>query len=474
MSRRLLSLIGLCLVSTLLVRGCSSPSPEGAKAERPNMVLIVMDTTRQDHMSLYGHKRATNPFLEKLSEDSRVFKYAYSTTSWTSPAHASLFTGLMPIAHQTTQENHALWGEPATLAEILSAHDYETIGIAENSMLAKSFGFHRGFSKYDEAWKLQPKNEETNIAFERFESAIEARDATRPFFIFVNFIEPHAPFDSSGPFKSTFVTNPKLTLAHNHWQRYFLGTRKFSWGELQHLKELYDAEILYVDYWINQMIETLRRENLWEDTVFIVTSDHGENIGDHDMMGHVFALQESLIRIPLLIHDPKHFKPGSRDYRRVQLHDLFPTVLDLAGIDPGEFPSQGHSLLRKDFPKQRPVVSEYYYPKQALGVFRPEDQDSPQLAPYRRRLRTIIRDRMKFVCGGDGRHELYDLKKDPKEQDNRIDDPSLSATQKSLQTDLNQWVKQYGEGVEARSSEGAAPAVDEQTLEHLRTLGYLR
>ncbi len=451
-----------------------------------NIVMIVMDTARQDHLSAYGYNRATSPNLSRMAETSRLYYNAYSTSGWTVPAHASLFTGLFPAVHGATQEDWRLNDHLITIAEILSGRGYETVGIVGNVMLRRDLNFDQGFSRYYETWKAPYKTTgkagkeggdlPEHPALYLFKKTLSKRTPQRPFFIFINLMEPHSPYNSSRQFYNRFITDDSIKIEDNMWRLYFAGKKSFSSAEIKHLNELYDAEILYVDYLIGKMIDSLKREGVWDNTVFIVTSDHGENIGDHGMMDHVFSLYESTIKVPLIIHYPVLFPPGSEEYAPVQLTDIFPTILEIAGIDPDGYPSNGRSLLGEQ-EEGRAVFSEYYYPEQALRALG-EGRGTPVLKRYKRRIRSIILNKMKLIWGSDGRNELYDLRDDPEEHKNLIDKAEYLEIKKEMLAGLKSIVETYArykngyyDSVERKEGTGE---MDIDTLRELKALGYVQ
>ncbi len=436
----------------------------------PNVLIIVMDTARQDHLSCYGYSRETSPNLDILAAQSKIYYNAYSTSSWTSSAHASLFTGLYPVAHKTTQENWIMPDTAITLAEVLGEAGYQTFGIVENPMLGEYAGFHQGFSQYFEAYRQSSSGSNENIAFFLFKKCLQVRNKQQPFFLFINFIAPHNPYDSSHQFQKRFVTDPSLDIAENQWQNFYLNRTHFSSAELQHLQDLYDAEILYVDYLVGKIMEELKKQNIWDNTVVIITSDHGENIGDHNQMGHVFSLYETTTKIPLIIYYPPLFSPNTKDYEPTQLTDIFPTLLRIAGIDTVQYPSQGRDMLEDHSRKNRTIFTEYYSPVQAINAFAKSDRENPLLHIYKRRLRSIIFNNKKFIWGSDGKHELYNLSVDSREQNNLIDQET---------TIKNEMLAKLAETVDTYSIDANDSAannsilVDQETKERLQTLGYL-
>ncbi|MBD3868563.1 MAG: sulfatase [Acidobacteria bacterium] len=450
------------IITALMLMACSSDAP------KPNIVLIVMDTTRQDHLSCYGYDRANTPNLEELARESTLFRSAYSVGSWTPPGHASLFTGLYPAAHGCTQENWTLSGDLVTLAEILGGAGYRTVGITENATVSAASGFDQGFDEYHETWRHDIPQDNPAVAL--FNSSMATIDPEFPFFLFVNFIEPHAPYKSSGEFIDTYVKDPGSGPDGNDTQDYYLGRLNWNEPEFAHMQALYDAEILYTDQQIGRIIDRLKQDNLWDNTVFIVTSDHGENIGDHGHMEHYFTLYESVVRIPLLIHYPQAFPPGAEDNDPTQLTDLVPTLLNL--LELGEGDTQGIDLLETGARKDRPVLLEFYWPAEAIETYG-EDWDSVELNRWKRHLRAVIYGDDKLIWASDGDHELYDLQADPAEENNLTHLPGGADKVEALTSLLENLIKRYHRDIPGDRISGG-PELDEETREALRSLGYVR
>jgi len=438
-----------------------------------NIVVIVMDTARQDRLSCYGYDRETSPRLTRLAESATVYLNAYSTSSWTGPGHASLFTGLHSVAHGVTQEDWNMNEDLVTFAEILTERGYRTVGVVENPMLVSDRGYAQGFSEYYESWRTGARGS-SGQAVEDFRRALDGGAPGQPFLIFVNLIAPHSPYNSSRQFRNSFVTRSDIGVDSNMWRQYYTGRRSFSADEIRHLNELYDAELLYTDYLVGEIIDELVARNLWDSTVFIVSSDHGENIGDHAHMDHVFTLFETTTKIPLIAYQPKLFPEGVTKDVPVQLTDIFPTVLEIAGIDVRDFPSHGYSLLGDGVPESREVFTEYYYPTQVLSCYgREEHRQSPLLTPHLRRIRSLTRGDMKFLWGSDGKHELYDLARDPRELMNLIESEEHAGVRHDMEVRLTAWFQELEQvrGDEPRGDDSGE--LDEATKEALRSLGYL-
>jgi len=457
----------LCLAAALVVgaAGCRRAPA------RPNLVIVVLDTVRQDHTSSYGYSRDTTPRLRELAAESTLYQNAYSVSSWTVPAHASLFTGLFPATHQSNQEHVRLAPGFTTLAELLAGAGYRTVAIVENPLISRANGFDQGIEAFVGAWRtqsnVQPGGHDNTLDLVR--EAIDKLRGRPPFFLFLNLMEAHNPYDSSRQFRNTFVTDRSLELTATSFQDFYLGRRSYSEAELSHLRELYDAEILYDDWFVGELMDALKANDLWNDTIFVVLSDHGENIGDHGHVDHVFTLYETVTKIPLIIHDPWHFTPGRVDEDPTQITDILPTIANLLGIESTGV--QGVDLLRPGARKGRSVICDYGWPVQVLRAFG-DRRDDPALARWKRRLVSVTDGQSKLIWASDGKHELYDLARDPAEERNLVGRPERAAEVQRLTGLLE---RHYGGALES-AAPGPAPAdesIDEQTRQELRSLGYV-
>ena len=483
-----------------------APGAEGP----PDIVLVVLDTLRADHLSCYGYPRETSPHLDALCAESTVYETVYSASSWTLPSHASLFTGLHPIRHGTHNENRSLGEGPTTLAEALGRVGYATEAIVANAMLSKERGLDRGFQVYLEGWRkayddhpalfpdfefdrplpweeiedplfvagmrqLRPGVDEN--AYFLFRERLAAR-GDAPLFLFVNLIGIHSPYNSAGPFYDRFLRHPGKTLEENRWAEHYAGRVRHDARQLEHFVDLYDAEVLHADDIVRRMIVDLKAAGRWENTLFVVTSDHGEHFGEHGHVSHVFSLHEGVTRVPLVVHYPPRFPRGARIAAPVHGVDLFPTLLAAAGA-PTPAEVDGRVLPRSDeAAERRPIISEYYYPWEDLVfLHKMFGGDVAGVEGLRRRMRSIRDGDLKLIWASDGRHALYDLALDPNEEQNRIDDPAYAEQREALLTALERFVEANGgpRPVPDWTPGGADPsrALDPETLRQLEELGYL-
>jgi arylsulfatase A-like enzyme len=495
----------LMVPAVLFIVNCSSGGTNAKKLpleKLPNIIVIVMDTVRYDHLSCHGYERETTPNLTKLAKDSRMYMNAYSTSGWTPPSHASLFTGLYPAAHGTTQENNILPLGVNTMAEMLLTKGYDTYAISENPLISMDNQFDQGFLHFFEAW-LQPNYHYSNGAYNVFELFLEQRNKEKPFFLFINLIEPHSPYDSARFFVHRFIRNIEINCIGNRYMDVVLGKKKLTAQEIEHLIDRYDGEILYTDYLLGKIIGQLKENKIWGDTLFIVTSDHGENFMEHGLTDHVFSLNQELIHVPLIIKYPGLFPPNTKESAPVQLTDIFHTVLDIVGLDKNKFNSQGCSLLNKKELVKRTVFAEYYAPKQVFTAIRNREmplteeekkklkqnkkerqerrkfidlkEKFPFLEKYHRRIKTVIKDNFKLIWGSDGMHELYNLETDRNEQENLINEKKYVKVKLRLLNELKKLVKKYQQESPIRRGKKTRKSnkKDKQTEKALKTLGYL-
>ena len=415
-------------------------APEAAEAPQrssPNVVLISLDTVRADHLSVYGYTRPTAPHLEALARESALFRNCISTSAWTLPSHASMFTGLFPRTHgarlagdylaQKDVEGRRLVAFPlaethATLAEILRRHGYATGAVVANfSYLFRDFGLARGFDLYDDApaflfryrphlvlflqkfspsFFLKPYRSAEEINREAF--AWLGRHAQRPFFLFVNYMEAHHPWGAPAPYDRWVKSGPSPPFSHV--DLYTHEVKEFSPAEQEVLAAHYDGALAYEDEQVGRLLAELRRLGVYDNSLIIVVGDHGELLGEHGLIGHMGRmLYEGLVRVPLLIRYPHAALTG--DFSApVQVLDLMPTILDTvgvplpAGLQGQVLPRVTHEIVVEEFINRR--LAERYGKR------------------YDREIRALYLDGYKLISTSQGELELYRLQSDPGEEDN--------------------------------------------------------
>jgi arylsulfatase A-like enzyme len=472
------------LALALAAAALALPACERSAARPPDVVLIVIDTLRADRVSCYGYGRATTPNLDALAARGIRYANAFSTSSWTVPAHASFFTGLYPIEHGATQEHRELSPGPATLAELLSARGYATLGVSANTLVSERTGLSRGFERFI----VSRTKQRMRAAGARHPNLVAVEEvfadlpADRPFFLFVNFIEPHAPYRPPEPQRSRFLppgADPEriAAAADISLPRFYLDRESVAPQELALASDLYDGEVAFADALLGELLDWLERAGRLERALVIATSDHGENLGERGQIRHVFTLSAATVRIPLVVVPAGAGRAGERVATPVGPLDVFSTILAAAGVEPPPSARAGRDLLGAAL-EPAPLFSEYYYPLQALAVFGDDPlREHAELRRFARRLRSVQEDGMRLVAGSDGSRELYDVARDPAEEEDLSRDPAFDEREGRLAERLERFAARAGpprplpqQGV-AREPFGA---LDAESAAELRELGYVR
>lgn len=413
-------------------------APASPPTRRPNVVVILIDTLRADHLPVYGYPRDTAPFLARLAPKSVVFSAAQSTSAWTAPATASLFTSLYPFQHRVdtgfmvTQQMREVGQEirlnrlpqdVPTLPEVMKGAGYSTFGVAANVNIGTLMGFARGFDHFRHFSGNVPATALAEKA-RQWDRRLRARS---PYFLYMHFLDPHAPYEENAPW-----FEPSADPAANR-------------------VAAYDSEIRLVD----SVLEDLYRALDWDrDTLLIVLADHGEEFADHGGRGHGQTLFSEMLHVPLIVHAPGRFTPR-RVAEPVGLIDVLPTLRDLAGIaaDPRD---EGRSL--------RPLLEGGPSDPERRSLFAHlmrRDQGG-------RLLHSVRRGRWKYIEGTSGEQLLFDLAHDPREASNLVGtSPALAG---HLRTNLRESVR----AAKTFSGGHAATVLDPSTAETLRALGYVQ
>ena len=473
-SRHLPSVVGLfigCIV--LLIGGC------GGAPSHPNVVLITVDTLRADHTSVYGYHRSTTPFLEQVAANGVRAEYAYAPMPTTLPVHVSLFTSEDPIAHGVVRNGQIVSDRQVLLSEVLRGHGYRTAAFVSSYPLHHTFGLSRGFETYDDdfggadssigttrRWVGTPgegvrssvsfdrrANETTDRVFEWLEMNV---DSEEPIFAWVHYFDPHDPFDPPLPWRNKYLL-PK-------WKR----------GETRRLQALYDGEVAFTDSEIAKLVGQLDELIPEEETLLIVTADHGEALGEHGFVGHGPILYEGAVRIPLLFRWTGHLPRDRTVLEPIGLIDLAPTILGLIGL-----PSEARALQGRDLSAfvtepdshipERPLFLQRrsYRPQRVLSVGKEGSAVGRGLL-VRGSKYAVLRFPWKLIVAAEeGTRELYNIAEDPEEQFNAIH--GHRDTARTLQGLLKSWIDAQEERIVPSVTEGT-----EEQLDRLRTLGYVR
>ncbi|MEA2064429.1 MAG: sulfatase-like hydrolase/transferase [Gemmatimonadota bacterium] len=398
---------------------------------RPNILLIVMDAARADRLSCYGYQRPTTPNIDRLAAEGLRFTWAVSPSSWTLPSHASLFTGFLPCEHGTHTQHAWLVERFPTLAELLKAQGYRTAGFSNNPQVDRAQNLTQGFDTFDAVWAdttvVTPgkphSTEFTNRLVYRFLDHYKAgqkhrkQQATEPFFIFINYMDTHTPYAPPEPYRSKFLGSGRevsaLADSANYNPRLVnQGKIKLTGTDYRSLSDLYDGSLNYLDSKIGELLDHLKNTGLYDSTLVIITSDHGELFGGHGYFTHGVLLYWKLLHVPLILHHPGLVPvPGVRD-NPVALADIFHTLAHLFGAE-GEATVTGAPVTNLLAPRPaktgRPCYSELRTLRTDLGPL-----------VRRNNTRSVLRpgDNRHFILTEDEFYECYDVKTDPEELHN--------------------------------------------------------
>ena len=416
----------VCLQVCVAVLAAHALACDGGAPPRWNVLLVTLDTTRADHLGCYGDAGAHTPNFDALAEEGVRFEHAWTSAPITAPAHATLLTGRYPVGHGV--RDNGLFSLPEaeeTLAERLAARGWATSAAVGAFPLAARFGFAQGFDRFDDrvGARFGTSPAGARLFFdERPAGAVNeaalgwlAEHGSEPFFLWLHYYDPHQPLTPPAPWNQLFAANP------------------------------YAGEIAYADESFGTVVDALRDRGAWERTLVVVTSDHGEGLGEHGEATHSLLLYEGTLRVPLIVRVPGG-SAGLVVREPVGTVDVLPTVLELLGMPVPEG-LHGRSLaetLRTGPPPTR------------RGLY--AETLSPRLAHRWGELRAWREGDAKYIHGP--RPELYDLAADPREL------APLRADASALHAKL--------EGFLAR--EAAAPAqpgaIDAETRRRLEALGY--
>lgn len=451
-----LALLGACVES-------EAPRSADRAAARPNILLITLDTVRADHLGCYGYPRPLTPTLDALASRSTLYNRARATSPWTLPSHASLFTGLYPFEHgahtvwvplrehgKAPQRDNvrALPPEHPTLAEVLKRAGYTTAAFVANDVyLIPSYGLARGFDVY------QLQRGYVDAVNARVEAWLEST-GDEPFFLFVNYMDAHAPYNPA-PRPDLFDPPPPDDagqLVSRLQAEVLPGGSALPEAQLRTLVDQYDQGLANLDAGLGRLFDALSRRDLFDELLIIVTSDHGEYFGEHRLVAHSKDVYEPALRIPLLIKAPGQ-REGQRREEPVSLVHLPGLILSrVQGSDAAVFPYRWPDEV---------VISENHFS-------RLKDLRGPSGERFRRSRRALYREELKLIRSSDGEHELYDLSADPEEQENLLRARAEQA--EALSRELSRrLVRARPQG----AGDAPIPPLSDEQRERMRALGYL-
>lgn len=458
------------------------PSPI---ADSPNVVLVVLDTVRLDSLSVYGNSDAQTPNIERFAKQAAVFDNALAPSSWTLPTHASMFTGKFP------HELSADWFSPLddqypTLAEVMRDHGYATGGfVANTGYCGRPTGLDRGFIHYDDCTRSisevlchsRPISLFVNSdlgsswlgVYDRMgrkggkqvtDECLNWLDHQRdhPFFAFLNYCDAHDPYLPDRLVgKDRPLTHREKVLMKNWW---LMDVNEIEEEDIRLARACYDSKVHELDQELGALMDGLADRGLLDNTIFIVTSDHGEQFGEHGLYYHGNSLYRSLVHVPLVVSWPRRILDGRCVHEPVTLRDLSVTILELTGIDNKEHLG-GNSLADLCI---RDGDWETHGTSQLLSTVNPNHKmdESPlhRFSPLEKgTIHSLLEDGKYLIRNGDGEREMYDFVTDVAEELNLAGDAAHQTQLQQIQSSLDRLlqdasgVKGIAEGPESQEKE---------------------
>lgn len=428
--------------------------------KQKNVVLISIDTLRADHVGCYGYIRNTTPMIDILAEKGVVFNNAISTSSWTAPAMASLFTSLLPSGHNIKHgvcKSGNIYGQEildtsfTTIAEVLKENGMITLGVSSNPHLTKELGFAQGFDNFT-SYNFKSAEEVTGAALK----CLAHQRKGSPFFLWVHYFDPHWPYSKHEPWIYTYAPNYNDELKQFYSKnlpkvRVEAGIEKGT-NILQSFVALYDSEINYVDQCVGKLLDVVDNK---ENTMVILVSDHGEAFLEHDTLDHGYQLYEESIHVPLIIKCPD-IKPVSMSFNTpCSIIDIPPTILDWLNIQNNDT-FEGKSLL--------PLIT---------GKVSDEANESHQiffseLNRFGKNMISLRKGKWKYINDLKyKKEELYDLASDPSETNNSIGKKPFLRNE--MRKTLSKWLLT----VRKQKLKVKRAKLDVESVEKLKSLGYV-
>jgi arylsulfatase A-like enzyme/Flp pilus assembly protein TadD len=418
------------LYVVLAVVQTAAAATPNVRKPAPNVILITIDTVRADHLGCYGAKKIQTPTLDALGRDGIVFERAISQVPLTWPSHAAILTGLYPFQNGVQD----FTGQPLdarfrSVAQAFKRGGYATGAVISAFVLDRSWGLARGFDFYDDAFSAEAfANRDIGLVDRRAGESVDQaltwlkKNPRRPFFFWLHLYDPHSPYDPPEPYRS------------------------------QYQGHLYDGEIAYADHELGRLMAWLKSNQLYDSSLIVFLSDHGESLGEHGEHEHGFFVYNATVHVPLIVKPPagSGIRPG-RVSRPVETTAIAPTLMRTSGIHDAveqQFSSQG--LLQNDPPLDGAAYSETFYPFSSFGW-------SP--------LHALETDRFHYIDAP--QPELYDLVADPEEKNNLA--AQKTATLAVLKDKLLALLRKRPYTPVADSNSGLSP----DALDKLRALGYV-
>jgi len=489
-------------------------APQVADPGRPNVLIVVWDTVRADRLSLYGHALKTTPHLDTFAKEGVVYDNAVSAAMWTLPSHAAMFTGLPESAHGATSQHKWLDNRFVTLAEWLTDAGYDTWLFSANPYLGDHTNVSQGFATrefpWDDRWKkqsrratldkliardastsLSPKyvegefpsgrpNDKVKDAGAVVPNALgawldETRDKTKPFFAFVNYMEAHEPRIPDLASREALFSGPEIDAqlaqhrGYGDLLAYTVGVKEFTPDQIAVMAQVYDASLRELDERTQRLFDELEQRNLLDNTIVVVTADHGEHLGEHHLLDHKYSVFNPLVKVPLVIRFPPKLKPA-RVSDPVSSLNIFATITELLGLENPKGTLSKSLLKPEGRPGWAPTELVHATP---LALDRISAKYEFDWKPFLRTYESAIEADWKCILGSDGSRQLYAQSTDPLEANNV--DAASAAEFDRCYARFQQWKAGFPAYDPALAGEDDAPVkgLKDETADRLKALGYV-
>jgi len=444
-----------------LVAACHASPPPPERPDGPNVLFVVIETLRKDHLELYGYDKSTAPNLTSFAKNALIFDNAVVQANWTIPSVATMFTSMYPASHKfIVQHDQASVLNPRiqTLAEVLRTSGYKTGAYQTNMFLTPESGIAQGIDDY--------RQKDAVSAGLVVAAAIRwlGANGKDPFFLYLHFYDPHAPYKPPAGldkrFREEAEDNRPESFFSDLYRHIFLYEDELLIRDLNRYRAAYDASIWNMDYELRKLLQYLDDQGLTDETLIVFIADHGEEFGDHGGLDHGYNLYEYMVGVPLIVRFPEG--RSGRIETRVGAIDLAPTILDYLGIEPPPT-FQGRSFVPLvENPGGEHKTLEF---SQGNGIGNVKEHrsglDLEQQCVYDGRFKLIR-------SSPSGTVELYDLLEDPREQRDLA--PAKPGIVRKLVADLDAFLKD----AEANSLDPEEKILlDDEDLEKLKSLGYV-
>ncbi len=439
-----------------LVQASATPlvaSPGDRSSVRPNIVMVVLDAARADRFGSYGYARDTTPLIDSIAAESLVFETAIAECPYTVCSMPQLLAGLSFLQHGLVARTHKLADETQTLAEVLSQLGYQTLAFTGNPNSSRATGSDQGFDEFHEIWRRATGRDRTHPGF-LTDLVIERLGQVddRPLFLMLHYVPPHEPYDPDPEFDlfGDPTYNGQVTGDQAFVQAAFTQQVDLVGADLAELSALYDGNLRMADHHVGRVVTALQAAGRWDDTLFILTSDHGEAFAEHGVLGHNQTLYEEMLRVPLILRFPQGQHPATVEPTRLaSLGDVMPTILGYLD-HPTPVGASGSNLLASRQDKDRRIH------------LRTSHQDNTIFGLRTQRWKLMSRGPKSWDPGW---FRLFDLEADPAETVN------LAAKRRLLQTTLAiRLVRALRTQQPTQTESGEISGADEEML---KSLGYL-